>query len=1030
MAVAPELLARLASLDDLLEFVAALGFAPGGDELNAGARARLGLDAAGLGIRRAAIVARRGSFTVYGVVAENPSRARVAAAAERLARAAPGERSLLLALDAAATTLAVAAMAPRNGGFAPRQLRVSLRDASPVSAEILSGLGPRASDTAVSLAVRAAEVLAEEGLTRRFFRDFTRFHALAAERLAPMPRATDGERRELALVILTRVLFLYFIQTRGWLAGRADFLPALLDAALERGRAFHAGCFEPLCFGALNAPPARRTLAARALGDLPFLNGGLFERHAIERRFPHAALDNETWRALFDELFERFHFTVRERDEADAVDPEMLGRVFEGLMERDRRRGTGTYFTPRSLLKTAVARTLEAALDRVGRDADTIARIRVLDPAVGSGAFLLEALLQLERERARAGPGESSAARRRAIVRDNLYGVDLDPMAVRLAELRLWLALVVDDGATLEEVTPLPNLDQNLRQGDSLLSPLDVARGLVSPAAPRLAAVAERRAAYFAATGREKAALARAIRAEERALALAAADAGIASLTARLADAAATTGRDLFGHRSRRAAATARRVIAWRRARRELSFARRQICADERLPFFAYDVHFAPVMAEGGFDVVLGNPPWIRGERLGVTQRLALTARYEAFRAAAERRGFAHLPDLSVAFVERALTLVRPGGVVGLLVPGKLLRAGYAGPLRSMIRRTATVVALADRAHAVDTGFAATVFPLLMILRRDPPPPDAPAETSVEGASGRRIEGAAAQRDLGLDEGPSHAAWLALPGDVVRAVRRALRTGPRLGAAYRPTLGIKTGANDVFLRDAERAEELPRSCRVPALLGRDLAPFAASPSAWLLAALTDRGEPLEEPPADVTAYLRPYLAHLGRRADARCGPPWALFRTQLLRSRHVVVWRDIAPRLEATTLVRDGPLAPIPLNTCYGVAVPDAYTAAWLAALLNSAPARNLALALAERASGGMFRFSAAVVGALPIPAHTTAPHVRALAELGAEAVRGQGWDPDALDSCSALALGLDPDTAALLAYLGDALCRDAGGRR
>jgi hypothetical protein len=1025
VAVTPEMLARLKTLDDLLELAAALGFAPQADELNREARSRLGLDGGTLGTLRAAIVGRRGSFFVYGLVARAPTRQQVAAAVERLGRATPGHRHLLLALDSRASTLVAATLAPRADGLAARQLRVTLERPSPVSAEILSGLAVRPRDTPLSLALRAADVLAEEGLTRRFFRDFSRFHTLAAERLAGVPRATVAERRDLALALLTRVLFLYFIQARGWLAGRCDFLPSLLDTALGRGHPFHTTAFEPLCFGALNAPRDRRPLACRNLGDVPFLNGGLFERQAIERRFPRANLDNDTWRALFDELFERFHFTVGEGEQTDAVDPEMLGRVFEGLMARDRRRRLGTYFTPRHLLRTTVSRSLAAALE--GREAAAVRAVRILDPAVGSGAFLLEALLQLERMRAGACPGERPATRRRAIVRDNLFGVDLDPMAVRLAELRLWLALVVDTEASLEEVAPLPNLDQNLRQGDSLLSPLDLARHQAPFARGRVRAVAERRDAYFAATGREKTALARAIRADERSLALEAADAGIASLTARLADAAATSGRDLFGSRARRAPGAARRIAVWRRERRELVAARRRVAAEDVLPFFSFEVHFAQVMAEGGFDAVLGNPPWIRGERLAPPLRRALAARYEAYRAASDHTGFAHLPDLAVAFVERALSLTRPGGIVGFLVPGKLLRAGYAGPLRAMLRRTATVVALEDHAHDPDTGFAATVFPLVLVLRKEAPASEAMAETTIAAASGRRVTGAAAQSDLALDRVPSRAPWLAMPGDVVRAVRQALRAGPRLGSAFRPTLGVKTGANAIFLRDQSRAGDLPASYRRPAVLGRDVSPFAARPSAWLLAAVDEAGEPLERAPEDVVSYLAPFAARLRHRTDARAAPAWALFRTDLLRGPHLVIWRDIAPRLEATPLDREAPDAPVPLNTCYGVRVSDAFTAHWLSAYLNSSPARNLASALAERASGGAFRFSASIVGALPLPANPAAGAVRALAAFGAEAARGEHWDPDDLDALASRALGLDPDVAALLAYLGHALCRDAG---
>lgn len=1028
MPVTPQLLARLTSLDDLLELAAALGYDPGGDELNAAARARLGLESAALGTRRAAIVGRHGGYTLYGLLADGGTRSQVAAAAERLARSTPGSQSLLLVLDPDATTLAVAGVAPRNGGVSARQLRVGLRCPSPVSAEILGGLAAGARDTPVGLAMRAAGVLEEEGLTRRFFRDFSRLHALSAERLTGMQGATAGERAGLSLVILTRVLFLYFVQSRGWLAGRSDFLPSLLDTALGRGHPFHLTVFEPLCFGALNAPPTLRSRAARLLGDLPFLNGGLFERHALERRFPSSALDNEAWRSLFDDLFERFHFTVRERDDGDVVDPEMLGRVFEGLMARERRRHQGTYFTPRHLLQDTVGRALEAALS--GRDAAAVRRIRVLDPAVGSGAFLLEVLQRLERARGPLEADERPTDRRRSIVRDNLYGVDLDPLAVRLAELRLWLALLVDDEARLEDVAPLPNLDQNLRQGDSLLSPLDAARGLSSPAAVRVRTVAERRAAYFGAVGRDKSALARAIRADERVLALEAADAGIAVLTARLADAAAGSSRDLFGRRPRRSIGLARRVAAWRRERHELLAVRRRIGSDDVLPFFSYEVHFAPVMADGGFDLVVGNPPWIRGERLPLSVRGSLARRYATYRAAADRRGFAHLPDLSVAFVERALDLAKPGGVVGLLLPSKLLRAGYAGPLRSLLRRSATVVALVDRAHATDTGFEATVFPLVAVLRKGAPTGDAPAAVSVIGASGITVVGVATQRDLGLDESPSGAPWLALPAEAVRAIRQVLRAGPRLGAAFHPTLGVKTGANAVFVRTADRADELPASCRAPAVLGRDIGPFTVSPSARVLSAMDARGVPLSQPAEDVTRYLAPFAARLARRADARADPPWALFRTELLRNKRLVIWRDIAARPEAAPLRRDAADAPVPLNTCYGVAVPDDYTACWLSAYLNSATARNVAAALAERASGGAYRFSAATVGALPLPPHPESHEVRHLAEIAAAAGRGDSWDTHDLDTTAALALDLPRDIASLLTYLGDTLRRDAGRHR
>jgi hypothetical protein len=1025
VAVTPELLARLHTLDDLHELVAALGYAPAGDELGSAALERLGLAGDTLGVRRAAVLARRGSWVVYGAVLAGGERQAVAQAAERLARATPGERNMLFALHPGARLLAAATVAPAVAGFRARQLRIQLERPSAVCAEILGGLAPRPQDTPFSLALRTADALGDEGLTARFFREFTRLHGRAAQALTGMPRATGAERHDFALVVMTRVLFLYFVQAKGWLAGRSDFLPSLLDTALGRGHPFHRAVFEPLCFGALSAPREARRGTARALGAVPFLNGGLFERHVLERRFPLAALPDETWRELFDDLFERFHFTVRERDD-DAIDPEMLGRVFEGLMHEGRRRDSGTYYTPRALLRRTVRIALRAVL--AGRSPDALRTIRVLDPAAGSGAFLLEALHQIEGLRAEHWPGEDPQARRRAIVRDCLFGVDLDPMAVRLAELRLWLALVADDGASWDAVAPLPNLDQNLRQGDSLLTPLDLGP---APPAARLRAVAEQRAEYFAATGRRKAELARGIRAEERAIAGAGAEAGIASLTARLADVASASGRDLFGRRARRDPATVRTVGEWRRRRRELVAMRRRIADDDALPFFAFDVHFGDILAAGGFDLVVGNPPWVRGERLPPSTRALLERRYRSFRpAAAGRRGFAHLPDLSVAFTERALQLTRPDGVVGFILPAKLLRAGYAAPLRGLLRSSATVLHLEDLSHAPASGFAAMVFPMITVLRRRPPEPDEPASVIVAGAGGRSLGGIAAQSDLSLSPDAPREAWVALPGEIVRNLRAVLASGPPFATRFRARLGVKTGANEVFVREPVRAGELPPVCVVPAVQGRDVAPFSITPSAVLLAALDPRGGPLREAPAEVQAYLRPHRARLARRADAKGAPPWALFRTDLLGARWIVLWRDIALRLEAAVLERRRAADPVPLNTCYGVAVPDGHTAMWLAAWLNSTPIRSAAAALAERAGGGAFRFAAGTVARLPLPPDDDHAHLADIAAIGGAALRGEPWDHDALDALVVAALRLDALAADALRQLDAALRRDAGGDR
>src|SRR5256712_131104 len=312
----------------------------------------------------------------------------------------------------------------RGAAGTSRPHRADRRSSPPLwGARVSRGVGARATRTLA----RSGAALASEGVTPRFFKAFRATLERLTDRLgAPRSRT---ERHTLALTALTRVLFLYFVQAKGWLDGDRRYLIHRFDETVATRRHFHRQVFDPLCFGALNRPAAGRSGAARALGRLPFLNGGLFEPTALERRDSPARLTNTDWRDAFDGLFERFHFSAREADDpGSCVAPDMLGRVVEGVMDPAERRASGSYYTPAALVPEILRAGLAAlpvprfalappAAERWRHAGDPpdarpdLRRIAVLDPAVGSGAFLLGALEELTHLRCAAGERPTATGR-------------------------------------------------------------------------------------------------------------------------------------------------------------------------------------------------------------------------------------------------------------------------------------------------------------------------------------------------------------------------------------------------------------------------------------------------------------------------------------------------------------------------------------------------------------------------------------------------------------------------------------------
>jgi methylase of polypeptide subunit release factors len=846
-----------------------------------------------------------------------------------------------------------------------RRLDVDLTNPSAHAIDRLNLLA-RGDDAAMPRIFERA--LDRESVTREFFQRFrAAVRDVAAALATTFPDeekvATDGE----ALLILSRLLFLSFVQEKGWLGAERRFLVDRLEHESSRGREFFSGVLLPLFFGCLNTPLHERTLSARRLGRVPYLNGGLFEPSAFEQRHADLHLPNELLRRVLEDVFEKFDFRIEERGAAGThVDPEMLGKVFESLMADDERAASGSFYTPKEVVDILT----ERAVTRWLGPEPTLAkleRITVLDPACGSGAFLLSALGVIERHWRKLTSDVPRDLRRR-IVANSLYGVDLKPEAVRLCELRLWLAIVSGSDATIETIEPLPNLDRNILQGNSLLTPTDFLGGarldIYGDWLDALRAQRDLLDRYRSAPHAQRPALARLVRGNDQRLASELLARSIDGAEQELQHACAPQ-RDLFGRVTRldpeRCVALQQRIAEEKRLLDKVD--------EGTLDFFSFDVHFAHVMSAGGFDVVVGNPPWVRNARIDARSKRMLIDRYALFRGG-EGPGF-HQPDLSLAFFERALSLGAKDGIVSMLMPSKIANAAYAGPLRRAAR---------DRVLAIDDWsddprrkkwFEADTFPMGITC-------GVGCQPAVSRAAGPPVEVLSAGEsftiaasDLSVSTPSSE--WMLVPPDVLAILRRLRETKPAFerAVARRPFMGVKTGDNRSFFLDARAIHKdtlittdglrIPLDAVCRCVRGRDLRRWSVDGSQWMLWPPARRWQ---KPPA----WLR-------KLAAARELEPED-FRLSFVKPEHVgikVAWKDLSRGLSAAVLpdvvhVDERAFPLIPNQTLYAIDAVSLDEAYAFAAILNSTIAGALLVAVAERAKDAHYRYFGRTVGALPWP--------------------------------------------------------------
>ncbi len=933
---------------------------------------------------------------------------------------------IIVGCAASGDEVGISAWSPRARGLRVVALAAERKRIVASDSDTLLALAASADGDDLLVHARWFELLGREALSRRFYRVLEECVGELSSSLHSVPAE---ERGELALLQVSRLLFLSFLETKGWLNGDHAFLARQFDDCMSSGGRFHHRVLLPLFFGTLNTRISHRAPAARKLGAIPFLNGGLFTRTALERRHANSRFNDEAFGSLFGNLLGNFRFTARESDERfmeASIDPEMLGRAFESLMVAHARRSSGAFYTPQDLVAHVTSRALEIALtddvlhvehlrgalagERLrARERDhleaKLEHFSVLDPACGSGAFLVHVLERLADLQRACGDVRDVATVRREVLGRAIHGVDVNPTAVWLCELRLWLSVVIEGTETrMTAVPPLPNLDCNVRVGDSLAGRgFDDAPTLVGPSA----ALARLHARYVRASGPGKEPLRRSLVREERKRALAAIDREILTLaTQRRERARSRRAADLFGLRSPPDSATRGIMRVARLRAAELRRERRRLVDGGALPF-SFASHFANVHARGGFQLVIGNPPWVRVHNIPAADRITLRNRFSVFRNASweggarsghASAGFASQVDLASLFVERSAGLVAQRGCVALLLPSKLWRSLAGGGVRALLSSRLSLQGLEDWSSA-PALFDAAVYPSVMIASPTPR-----AEQCVSAAVRMKntlVEWFSSPKDLLLDREDSASPLLLLPPPVRASFDLVRDHGIPLSASTlgRPLLGVKCGHNDAFI---VQSQSLGLECRAlrPLLRGESVSPWRIAPSNESIIWTHDaNGAALRELPSACHTWLVRWKRALISRADYRPGSPWwTLYRTEAADfSTHRVVWSDFGRRPRAAVLVAND--RTVPLNTCYVVRCSDYTDALTLCALINCALAAAWLGVLAEPARGGWHRYLGWTVSLLPLPVDWS--HARSvLAPFAERGVSGEHvHDADLLDA-------------------------------
>jgi hypothetical protein len=749
----------------------------------------------------------------------------------------------------------------------------------------LAGLAEKGEDLGLEDVEKSFSV---ETLSKEFFRKYKEHYqsfvdhllapanALATREILGIPQkqndkeqdAEDKPIRDFVKTLLGRLVFLHFLQKKGWLGckagtkpwigGEAEFLQSFFQLARSKSEAelFHSRYLCPLFFEALNTPDRPGDIFPLTGSRLPYLNGGLFE----ETSGAHRTLDfpPEYFARLLD-FFGEYNFTIDENDPDDheiGIDPEMLSHIFENLLEDNKDKGA--FYTPKTIVsfkcRQSLLHYLQSHLGKnkeleillnekdptkhQGKDSfvaqhreaiiKLLDEVKICDPAIGSGAFpigllreILWTLLTLQPDL--NTPAERAKLKRR-IIQNSIHGVDIDPGAIEIARLRFWLALVVDE----DEPRPLPNLDYKIHRANSLIETIRGEPIRLDKSPPNSKRFDDALAHLVAA--KEKIFTAQRIPEKRTAFldlyrSLAAIGNEIFVWMKLEAD---FTNPERMAYLDR----TARQFSAWINQidgiRKEkvhmqetLLGKLREWFDDPHAPTFLWKLHFGEIMARGRFDIVIANPPYVRHETISAYAPL-LKDRYSV---AASRA------DLFIFFYEQSYNILKDGGVLTYITSNKYFRAAYGKKLRPFLSENLTIETLIDFGDA--PVFDAIAYASIIIGCKKPPEKSHKLRAYVW-----RLEDFLNRINQVLDAGSFEIQQSKLSADgwqleapasfsLLEKIRsKGVPLAKHVGGQF--FYGIKTGLNEAFVIDSKRRDELiaedPKSAELikPFLGGKDV----------------------------------------------------------------------------------------------------------------------------------------------------------------------------------------------------------------